>query len=66
LTKLHQTSAVEDIIASLEQLAICTEGMNNTFFKECFINGPKENIQAKVHMPHPTTWLDASRHVGEA
>jgi hypothetical protein len=37
------------------------EGMLDTFFKEFFINGLKEEICAQVLMVHPTTLLEASQ-----
>jgi hypothetical protein len=34
--------------------------MLNTFFKECFISGLKEEICARILMTLPTTWLEAT------
>jgi len=48
-----------DYITSFEQLAICTEAQYDSFFKECFISGFKEEIQARDIMQHPHTWLEA-------
>ena len=55
LTKLKQSSTVEEFIATFEKLAFRTEGMYDTFFKECFISGLKEEIQAQVLVTHPQT-----------
>jgi hypothetical protein len=44
LTKLRQTITSIDFIMTFEQLAICTRGMFDSFFKECLINGLKEEI----------------------
>ena len=48
LTKLHQTYKVEYFITSFEKLEIYIEDMTNSFFKQCFISGLKEEIQEQV------------------
>jgi hypothetical protein len=50
LTKLKQPGTLEDFIATFEHLAFQTEGMTDAFFRECFISGLKEEIQAHVLM----------------
>jgi hypothetical protein len=66
LTKLKQSRTVEDFIASFECLAFQTEGMTDAFFRECFISGLKEEIQAHVLMAHPSTWVEATKRDKEA
>jgi hypothetical protein len=66
LTKLCQTGSVTDFIMTFEQLAICTEGLSDEFYLECFISGLKEAIKAHVNMHHPTTWLQACQLAREA
>jgi hypothetical protein len=55
LTKLKQSGTVEDFIAAFECLDFQTEGMTDAFFRECFISGLKEEIQAHVLMARPST-----------
>ena len=50
LTKLKQSGTIENFIASFERLAFRTEGMTDAFFRECFVNGLKEDIWAHVLM----------------
>jgi hypothetical protein len=64
LTKLHYIDIVENFIVAFEQLFICTKGMIDSFFKECFLNGLKEEIRAQFLMAHLTTWLEASQWIG--
>jgi exoribonuclease II len=66
LKKLKQSGTVEDFIAAFEQLAFLTEGMNDAFFRECFISGLKEDIWAHVLMARPTTWVEATKKAKEA
>jgi hypothetical protein len=66
LTKLKQSSTVEDFIAAFERLAFRTEGMTDAFFRECFISGLKEEIRAHVLMARPTTWVEATKKDKEA
>jgi hypothetical protein len=44
LTKLCLRGIVEDLIVSFEQLKIHTKGMTDSFFKEYFLSGLKEEI----------------------
>jgi hypothetical protein len=53
LTKLKQSGIVEDFTYFFERLDFCTEGMSNAFFRECFINGLKDEICAHVLMAQP-------------
>jgi hypothetical protein len=66
LTNLKQSSTVEDFIAAFEHLAFRTEGMTDSFFRECFISGLKEEIRAHVLMARPTTWVEATKKAKEA
>jgi hypothetical protein len=66
LTKLKQYSTVENFITTFKHLAFKTERMTYAFFKECFINGLKDEIQSQALMAHPQTWLEATKHVKEA
>jgi hypothetical protein len=50
----------------LEQLAFRTKGMFDTFFREFFINGLKDEIRAQVLMNHPQTWLEATQCAKES
>jgi hypothetical protein len=61
LTKLKQSGAVEDFIVAFERLAFRTEGMTDALFRECFISGLNEEIQAHVLMARPTTWVEATK-----
>jgi hypothetical protein len=61
LTKLKQSRTVEDFIASFEHLAFQTEGMTDALFRECFISGLKEGIQAHVLMARLATWVEATK-----
>jgi hypothetical protein len=53
LTKLKQSSIVEDFIVVFERLAFRIEGMYDAFFRECFISGLKDEICAHVLMARP-------------
>jgi len=66
LTKLRQINSVTNFISAFEMLTICTENLNDSFYKECFISGLKEEIQAYVRMHHSTTWLEATQRALEA
>jgi hypothetical protein len=66
LTKLKQFVTMEDFIAAFKHSAFRTEGMSNAFFRECFISGLKDEIQAHVLMAHPQTWLEATQQAKEA
>jgi hypothetical protein len=65
LTKLKKSGTVEDFISSFEHLDFRIEGMNDAFFRECFINGLKDEIQAYVLMAHPHTWLEVTQRAKE-
>jgi hypothetical protein len=66
LTKLKQSGAVEDFIAAFEHLDFRTEGMTDAFFRECFISGLKDDIQAHVLMARPSSWVEATKKAKEA
>jgi hypothetical protein len=66
LTKLKQSSTVEDFIASFERLDFCTKVMSDAFFRECFISGLKDKICAHVLMTRPQSWVDATKRAKEA
>jgi hypothetical protein len=40
--------------------------MTDAFFRECFISGLKEEIQAHVLMARPSTWVEATKRDKEA
>ena len=44
LTKLKQLGTMEDFIATFECPTFKIEGMYDAFFRECFINGLKDEI----------------------
>ena len=46
LTKLKQSITVEDFIVAFERLAFHAKGVSDAFFRECFISGLKDEIQA--------------------
>jgi hypothetical protein len=50
LTKLKQSGTVEDFITAFERLDFRTEGMTDAFFRDCFISGLEDEIQAHVLM----------------
>jgi hypothetical protein len=66
LTKLKQSGTVEDFIVVFERLAFHTEGMSDAFFRECFINGLKDEICDHVLMAQPQGWVDATKRAKEA
>jgi hypothetical protein len=66
LTKLKQSGTVEDFIAAFERLTFRTEGMTETFFRECFISGLKEEIRAHVLMARPSSWVEVTKRAKEA
>jgi hypothetical protein len=65
LTKLKHSGTMEDFIMTFEKLGFKTEGMSDTFFKECFIIGLKEEICAQVLITRTHTWLEATQHAKE-
>jgi hypothetical protein len=66
LTKLKQLGTMEDFIAAFERLAFRTKGMSDAFFRECFISGLKDEIQAHVLMDRPESWVEATKRAKEA
>jgi len=48
-----------DYIITFEQLEIYREGLCYSIFKECFINGLKEEIKEHIMMQLPNTWLES-------
>jgi hypothetical protein len=66
LTKLKQSGTMEDFVATFERLAFWTEGMSDAFFRECFISGLKDEIQAHVLMVWPQIWVEATKRAKEA
>ena len=65
-TRIIQYGTVEDFISAFEHLDFRTEGMSDTRFRKCFINGLKDEICAHVLMAHPQTWLEATQRAKEA
>jgi hypothetical protein len=61
LTKLKQSSIVEDFISSFERLSFRIEGMSDDFFRECFISGLKYEIHSHVLVARPQSWVDATK-----
>ncbi len=60
LTKLYQTSDVDEFIVDFEQLTIHTEGLSDAFYTKCFINVLKVAIQEHVQMIQmikPTSYI---------
>jgi hypothetical protein len=66
LTKLKQSSIVEDFIATFERLVFHTEGMFDAFFQECFISGLKDEIHVHILMVRPQSWVEATKRANEA
>jgi hypothetical protein len=66
LTKMKQLGIVEDIIDAFECLYFRTDGMNDAFFRECFISGLKDEIRAHVLMARPSSWVQATKKYKEA
>jgi hypothetical protein len=66
LTKLKQSGTIEDFIATFEHLDFRIEGMIDAFFRECFISGLKEEIQAHVLMDRPESWVEATKKSKES
>jgi len=50
LTNLKQFGTMEYFIATFERLDFHTEGMSDSFFRECFISGLKDDIRTHVLM----------------
>jgi hypothetical protein len=53
LKKLKQLGTVEYFIVAFEHLAFRKKGISDAFFRECFINDLKDEIQAQVLMAWP-------------
>jgi hypothetical protein len=66
LTKWKQLGTMEDFILAFECLPFRTEGMSDAFFRECFINGLKNEIWAHVLMAWPESWVEATKRSKEA
>jgi hypothetical protein len=66
LTKLKQSSTVEDFITAFERLDFRIEGMSDAFFRECFISGLKDEICAHFLMAQPQIWVEATKISKEA
>jgi hypothetical protein len=66
LTKLKQSGTMEDFRAAFEHLSFRTEGMFDAFFRECFISGLKDEIQAHVLMAQPQSWVEATKRDKES
>jgi len=66
LTKLKQLGTVEDFIATFECLDFRTKGMSDAFFRECFISGLKDEIQAHLLMARPQSWVETTKKDKEA
>jgi hypothetical protein len=66
LTKLKQSSTIEDFIASFKHLDFRTEGMTDAFFQECFNSGLKEEIRAHVLMARTSSWVEGTKIAKEA
>jgi hypothetical protein len=56
----------EDFIVSFEHVDFRIEGMTDAFFREFFISGLKEEIQAHVLMARPVSWVEATKKDKEA
>lgn len=59
LTKLRQTSSVEDYQTRFEELVNRTSGLNGAFMISCFLGGLNEDIRFSVCILQPTTLFDA-------
>jgi hypothetical protein len=56
LTKLKQSSIVEDFIVSFERLDFHMKGMYDAFFLQCFRSGLKDDIHSHIPMAHTRVW----------
>jgi hypothetical protein len=56
---------VEDYIISFYHLYFRTYGMSDAFFREYFISGLKDDIQAKVLMARPQYLMEDTQHAKE-
>jgi hypothetical protein len=66
LKKLKQSRTMEDFIASFECPDFRTKGMYDACFRECFISGLKDEIQAHALMARPQSWVEANKRDKEA
>jgi len=66
LKKLKQSRTIEDFIAAFECQDFRIEGVIDAFFRESFISGLKEEIQAHVLMSLPSTWVEDTKIAKEA
>jgi len=66
LTNLNHFGIVEDFIVAFEHLDLRTKGMSDTFFREFFIGGLKDEIYSHVLMVHPRTWLEYTQRAKES
>jgi hypothetical protein len=66
LTKLKQTSPVEEFISSFEQFVFRTEGMADGFFREFFISGLNDEMCAHVLIYHPHNCLEDTKRAKES
>ena len=66
LKKLKQLRIVEEFISIFECLDFRTKGMFDAFFRECFINGLKDEIRVHVLMARPQSWVEATKRDKES
>jgi hypothetical protein len=66
LKKMKQLGIVEYFIVAFECLDFRAEGMSDAFFREFFISGLKDEIQAHVLMTRPHSWVEATKRAKEA
>lgn len=59
LTKLRQSSTVEDYQTKFEELANRTSGLNESFMVSCFLGGLHEDIRLSVRMLQPNSLSNA-------
>jgi len=57
---------MEDFIVAFERLSFYIEGMYDTFFREYFISGLKDEIHAHVLMDRPQSWVEDTKISKEA
>jgi hypothetical protein len=66
LIKLKHFGAMEDFVTTFEHFDFRMDGMSNSFFKELFINGLKDEIFPQVLMSQPQTWFESTKCTKEA
>lgn len=59
LTKLQQTTTVEEYQTRFEELTNRTEGLNESFMVSCFMRGLEDDIRLNVQMLRPHNLPDA-------